>query len=112
MTFRVSDYFPENSGSQVFDSARVEDIKTLFDKEITIREVRFLPSGRKIDNPWVNMFGEAKFVVFEFFYKGCTYNTHTGAKEICSKLQELKNLQAFPVTGKVVLRDNGSYGLI
>ncbi len=112
---RISDFFGESGGSVAFPNSQRVRVTQTFDRAIVIHKIAWRRSDS--DTPYRNKFGEPRFVVFEFTIAGSIgdslyrYNTHTGAKQICERLERIQAENALPVRGTISIRDDGSYGI-
>ncbi len=109
---QVSDFFEKSGGSVAFPNSHRVKITQTFDQPIVIHSIAWRRSDS--DSPYRNKFGEPRFVVFEFAFLApnlSMYNTHTGAKQICERLERIEAMGVLPIRGTISLRDDGSYGI-
>ncbi len=112
---KISDFFERSGGSVAFPNSQRVRVTQTFDRPILIRKIAWRRSDS--DTPYRNKFGEPRFVVFEFTFveparnRIHRYNTHTGAKQICERLERIEALGVLPIAGTIHLRDDGSYGI-
>ena len=112
---RVSDFFDGPGSSVAFPGSDRVRVTEIFGQEIRIHEIAWRRSDS--ETPYRNKFGEPRFVVFEFSLsqpyalRHVRYNTHTGAKQVCERLERIQGAGKLPVIGTINLRDDGSYGI-